>query len=111
MKRRQQSALWHLDRRLVGLGSRIGPRPALGWVRTLRDAFGLSYWQLGQMAGVSGVRIFQIERAELEGTLQIGTLERVAGAFNCRLYYVLVPESPLESMDLPKNRPQAYSTE
>lgn len=111
MKRVQQAALWQLDRRLAGLDRRVGPRPGRGWIRTLRDALGLSAWELGQRVGVSAVRILQIERAEVEGTLQLSTVQRVATALNCRLVYVLVPERPLESMDFSRERPRTYSTE
>lgn len=110
MKRTNQLALWHLDRRLAGLDRRIGPRPPKGWVRTLREALGLTYYELGQCIEVSGPRIFQIEQAEAAGAVQLATLERVAAGLNCRLFYVLVPNQPLESMALKDAAPR-YSTE
>ena len=110
MKRNNQLALWLLDRRLAGLDHRIGQRPANGWVKTLREALGLTYMELGQRVDVSAVRIWQIERAEVTGSVQLATLERIAGALNCQLLYVLVPDQPLESMDLTK-KPPRYSTE
>ena len=110
MKPKNQIALWELDRWLVGLDRRIGSRPQKGWVRTLREALGLTYVELGQRAQVSGARIFQIERAEVNGLVQLGTLERVASALNCQFLYVFVPNQPLESMDVMKNPPR-YSTE
>lgn len=100
MKHNQPIALWQLDRRLAALGGRIGQRPPEGWVRTLREALGLTCAELGLLVHVSGVRIFQIEHEELDGSLQLRTLERVATGLNCRFFYVLVPETPLESMDL-----------
>ena len=100
MKHKQPLALWQLDRRLAGLGGRIGQPPPEGWVRTLREALGLSCAGLGQRIDVSGVRIFQIEHEERDGSVQLGTLRRVAVGLNSRLFYVFVPDEPLESMDV-----------
>ena len=110
MKRANQLTLWQLDRRLAGLGGRIGQPPPRGWVKTLREALGLTLYELGLRAEMSGVRIFQIEHEEVDGSVQIGTLERVARGLNCRFFYVFVPEEPLESMVL-KDRATRYSTE
>jgi transcriptional regulator with XRE-family HTH domain len=66
----------------------------------LREALGLTCAELGRLVDVSGVRIWQVEREELDGSVQLGTLERVAAGLNCRLFYVFVPDKPLESMDL-----------
>jgi predicted DNA-binding mobile mystery protein A len=110
MKRSQPLALWQLDRRLAGLAGRIGQRPVQGWVRTLREALGLSCSALGELIDVSGVRIFQIEHEELDGSVQLRTLERVAAGLNCQLFYVFVPDAPLESMKLNREPPR-HSTE
>ncbi len=39
-----------------------------------------------------------MERAELEGSLRLGTLRNAAAAMNCDLLYVLVPRMPLDTM-------------
>jgi len=54
--------------------------------------------QLAQRIGVSQPRALQIERAELRGTLTIGSLQRAAQAMNCRFVYALVPMEPLNTM-------------
>jgi predicted DNA-binding mobile mystery protein A len=87
-----------LDRRLDGLDDLIGPPPTQGWVRTIRDALVMSGWELGTRLGVSASRVAQIEIAERRGSLRLDSLDRVATAMNCRLYYVLVPKEPLEAM-------------
>jgi predicted DNA-binding mobile mystery protein A len=87
-----------LDRRLEGLDDLIGPPPAQGWVRTIRDALVMSGWELGVRVGVSASRVAQIEIAERRRSLRLESLDRVATAMNCRLYYVLVPKEPLEAM-------------
>jgi predicted DNA-binding mobile mystery protein A len=85
-----------LDRRLSGLDRQIGPRPPGGWIRTLREAIGMSTYELAQAMGVSQPRVVGIERAEPNGSVRISTLERAAEALDCTLCYVLVPREPLE---------------
>jgi predicted DNA-binding mobile mystery protein A len=67
-------------------------------VRTIREGLGLSGAELGIRLGVSQPRISQIERAELDGTLQLGTLERVADALHCQLRYAFIPREPLQAL-------------
>jgi predicted DNA-binding mobile mystery protein A len=87
-----------LDRRLEGLGTQIGPRPPRGWVREIRLALVMSGWELGTRLGVSASRVAQIEVAEVEGTLRLGSLRRIAEAMNCQLLYAFVPNEPLDVM-------------
>jgi transcriptional regulator with XRE-family HTH domain len=58
----------------------------------------LSESQLGELLGVSQPRISRIERSELDGSLRLGTLERVAAALHCELRYALIPREPLEHL-------------
>ncbi|HWD56186.1 MAG TPA: helix-turn-helix domain-containing protein [Acidimicrobiales bacterium] len=90
--------LWYLDWSLAKLGHSFPAPPLRGWVRTIREGLGLSGAELGVRLGVSQPRISQIERAELDGTLQLGTLERVAAALHCQLRYAFIPNEPLEGL-------------
>jgi transcriptional regulator with XRE-family HTH domain len=90
--------LWYLDHSLAELGRSFPAPPLRGWVRTIREGLGLSGSELGVRLGVSQPRISQIERAELDGTLQLGTLERVAAAMHCELRYAFIPKEPLEGL-------------
>ena len=90
--------LRRLDQNLTELGRCFPPRPPEGWLRTIRQGLGLSGWELGARLGVSQPRISQVERAELDGSLQLGSLERVAAALDCKLRYALIPEEPLEQL-------------
>lgn len=87
-----------LDERLIGLGERIGPRPPHGWLRAIRDAIGMSTSELAVRMGVSQSRVSQVERAEVDGSIRLSTLERAAEALNCQLRYVLIPHEPLDAM-------------
>jgi transcriptional regulator with XRE-family HTH domain len=50
--------------------------------------------------GVSGPRVGQIERAEVEGSLRISTMMRAAAALECRYLSVVLPDDPLEDIVL-----------
>jgi predicted DNA-binding mobile mystery protein A len=86
-----------LDQCLAGLAGLIDPPPR-GWVRAIRDALVMSTFELGQRMGVSASNVSKLERAERAGSVQLASLERAARALNCRLWYVLVPNEPLEQM-------------
>lgn len=88
-----------LDRRFSRHGniSELAP-PWQGWIRTLRDALGMSGADLARRLGVHQSRISAIERGEREQTIKIETLARAAEALDCDLIYVLVPRSSLDEM-------------
>jgi predicted DNA-binding mobile mystery protein A len=87
-----------LDQRLVGLDAQLGPRPQYGWIRTIREALGMSTHELARRMGVSQSRVVQLERSEPTGSMRIAALERAATALNCGFCYALVPHEPLEAM-------------
>ncbi len=64
----------------------------------MRLAIGLSGFELGTRLGVSQPRISQVEQGEVNGSLRLGTLDRVAAAMRCQLRYVLIPREPLEHL-------------
>jgi len=72
--------------------------PPRGWIRAIRDALGMSTRELAARAGVSAPRISQIERAEVDGSLTLATLQRIAESLDCRIEYALVPRRPLDVM-------------
>jgi predicted DNA-binding mobile mystery protein A len=72
--------------------------PASGWIRTLRSALGMSMSQLANRLGVSQPRIHAIERAEVDGTITMNTLRKVAEALDCELVYAFIPREGLEAM-------------
>jgi predicted DNA-binding mobile mystery protein A len=72
--------------------------PKDGWVRTIRSALGMSMAQLGSRIDLSQPRIHAIEKAEVDGTITMNTLRKVADALNCELVYALLPRKGLEAM-------------
>ena len=72
--------------------------PASGWIKTIRSALGMSMSQLANRLGVSQPRIHSIERAEVDGTITMNTLRKVAEALDCELVYAFIPREGLEAM-------------
>jgi len=96
-----------LERDLARHRAKPTPVPPTGWVRAIREALGMSTRELAKRLDVSSPRISQIERGELDGSLTLASLERVANALDCRLEYVLVPVAPLDEVVLTRARQQA----
>ena len=92
-----QRARLSLDARLRSLGPAgryaVPPR---GWIRAIRDSFGMSGEDLGRRMGVSGPAVFALERSEQRGTVRLETLRRAAEALDCTLVYAFIPKHGLE---------------
>lgn len=86
----------HLEDRLARF---VGPPPDApygGWIRAMRDALGMSSYQLARRMRFSPSRVRQFEREEVDGTIRLSTLRRAAEALNCTAFYVLLPNEGLE---------------
>src|SRR5271166_1780754 len=91
-----KAAIRHLDKRFTAFRPLArNPRPPKGWVRTVRDALGMTTAQLARRLGVSQPRIVELEQSEMSGSVTLHTLQRAAEALGCHLVYALVPERPL----------------
>ena len=66
--------------------------PRGGWVRTIRDALGMTQAQLAARMGLSRPAVQGLERAEAERRITLASLDRLARAMRCRVVYSLVPE-------------------
>jgi len=80
----------------LGLAKR--PIPKKGWIRTIREALGMSSYVLAERLECSRANISTIEQREKKGTISLETLEQVAKAMNCSLVYCLVPNEPLDKI-------------
>ena len=72
--------------------------PQQGWIKTVREALGLSARQLGEKAGIDQSRISRLENAEKDGSLKLSSLQKVAKGLNMRFIYGFVSENTLEEM-------------
>ena len=74
------------------------PKRQGGLLRLARRERGLTVQEVAERAGVTPSRISQVERAEIEGTLQLDTLDRFATALGYQLRYELVPDGEQHPM-------------
>ncbi len=72
--------------------------PHQGWIKTIREALGLSARQLGEKAGIDQSRISRLENAEKDGSLKLSSLQKIAKGLNMRFVYGFVSEDTLEHM-------------
>lgn len=88
-----------LDRRFAQIGPKaLFTRPPSGWLRAIRESLGMTAAQLGARLGVSKQAVLNIEESEARDAITLKTLQRMAGAMDCSLYYVVVPSKGLEQM-------------
>lgn len=70
--------------------------PAQGWIRTIRDALGMTAEQLGDRMGITGASVRSIESKERDRGIRLTSLEKAAEAMNCTLVYAFIPNDSLE---------------
>ncbi|HEX4077483.1 MAG TPA: mobile mystery protein A [Rhizomicrobium sp.] len=91
------TATRHLDTRFQALRPlATTARPPKGWLRAIRDALGMTTGQFAARLNVTQPRVVQLEKAEIDGSITLNTLERAAAALGCRVVYAIVPERPLD---------------
>ena len=71
------------------------PTPAPGWLKTVREALGMTTRQAAARAGISQVSWVHAESREAKGTISLAQLRKLSVALGTRLTYALVPETPL----------------
>jgi predicted DNA-binding mobile mystery protein A len=86
--------LKQLDRALEPYrAARDVPRPSKGWIRTIRQALGVSSGELGRRMGTSRQLPLQLEKGEAEDRITLKSLRAVANALDCDLVYAFVPRA------------------
>jgi predicted DNA-binding mobile mystery protein A len=74
------------------------PRPREGWIKAIRNALGMSSYQLAKRMNYKQTSIIAFEKREQEGTISLKSLQQVAKALNCHFIYAFVPENDLEEI-------------
>jgi len=69
-----------------------------GWIKTIREALGMSARQLGRKTGIDQSRVSRLENAEADGSLKLSSLQKIARGLNMKFVYGFVPEESLEKM-------------
>jgi predicted DNA-binding mobile mystery protein A len=86
--------LKQLDRLLEPYRKAQGiPPPSKGWIRSIRQALGVSSGELARRLGTSRQLPLQLEKGEAEDRITLKSLRAVANALDCDLVYALVPRA------------------
>lgn len=72
--------------------------PPEGWLRTVRNALGMSGTQLAKRLGVTKARVSRAERDELTGSVTLKSMKSMAEAMNCRFVYAVLPDQEIERL-------------
>ena len=72
--------------------------PPEGWLRTVRNALGMSGPQLAKRLGVTKARVSKAEQDELTGSVTLKSMRGMAEAMNCRFVYAVLPEQEVDEL-------------
>jgi predicted DNA-binding mobile mystery protein A len=82
-----------IDRKLQGKIGLAGLEiPSTGWIRSIRNALGMTLLQLSSRMGSSPQGLRQLEKRESEGSITLNSLKDVAEAMDMKLVYALIPK-------------------
>lgn len=88
--------LQQIDAQLAKLkGTHTPPRPQVGWVRSIREALGMSAAAFARRLGMTHAGVRKLETSEAEDTITLASLRKLAEALDCELRYELVPRTSL----------------
>jgi predicted DNA-binding mobile mystery protein A len=79
------------------LKQRHPPRPSNGWIKTIREALGMTAVALARQLNVRSSTVHKLEKSEADDSISLASLRKVAEALNCELHYALVPRTSLET--------------
>lgn len=86
-----------LDKKTFDLKSakNIVPQPS-GWIKTVREAIGMTVSQLATRLGVTQPRITKMESNE--DNLKLSTMKKAAEAMNCEFVYYFKPKTTFQNL-------------
>ena len=70
----------------------------IGWIKTIREALGMTSKDLASRVGVNQSRIIHMEQAEVDGNIKISTMKKIADALEMDFVYAFVPRTSLNDM-------------
>jgi len=73
-------------------------KPRKGWLKSIREALGMSSRQMAKNLGKSNADILAMEKREAQNRITLETLEKAAESLGCQLVYALVPHTTLENL-------------
>lgn len=81
-------------RQVSGVASLETPRS--GWIKSIRQALGMTAAQLGKRLRTSAQSVLALEKREVAGTITLATLEKAAQALDCEVRVVFIPHRGIE---------------
>ena len=86
-----------LDKKIFDLKSakNIVPQSS-GWIKTVREAIGMTVSQLAARLGVTQPRITKMESNE--DNLKLSTMKKAAEAMNCEFVYYFKPKTTFQNL-------------
>ncbi|CAN1500035.1 mob_myst_A, mobile mystery protein A [Burkholderiaceae bacterium] len=73
----------------------MSPRPRSGWVKSIREALGMSASAFARRLGMSHAGVRKLELAEANDAISLASLRKMAEALDCELHYALIPRTSL----------------
>jgi predicted DNA-binding mobile mystery protein A len=73
-------------------------RPSQGWLRTIRQALGMTTRQFAQRLQRRQSTVVNSEMLEAKKRISLAQLEKMAAALDCRVVYALIPKAPLSNV-------------
>lgn len=72
--------------------------PRQGWIKSIREALGMSAADLGDRMGITRQSVLTLEDSESDGRAGMDSLKRAAKAMDCSFVYAFIPNSSLENI-------------
>lgn len=80
-----------LDRKIQGISN--SDLPQTGWINVVRNTLNITFAYIAGKLNTSPQVIKKFEQNEIDGTITINTLKKVADAMECNLVYAFVPKA------------------
>lgn len=74
----------------------VTEKPKQGWLKTIREIFGMTTTQLAKKLNITQPRIVNLEKNERN--TKISTMERIADALNCDFVYAFIPRENINDI-------------
>jgi predicted DNA-binding mobile mystery protein A len=78
-----------LDKKIKKI--RFQAKPKNGWARTIRLSLMLPLQISAKKISISPQAVFQLEKGEVDETISLKSLRRLAESINCELHYAIIP--------------------
>jgi predicted DNA-binding mobile mystery protein A len=69
-----------------------------GWVKTIRQALGMTTYDLAGRSGMDQAQLSRIEKAEPEGKVTLSTMQKIAAGLGMKFVYGFVADEDLEAL-------------